>query len=206
MSFVFGYADRPPLVVGVDRTCGRLVTAEHTRSSGSWEALSTFYRLYRAQLRATTPVATIPTPVCPATHDPRVDTSATFPKDGIGHNRSLHEALLPDPLVAMVACRYEVAEDRWVLTRQEQRRTELEPLRLVLNEQFSYREYPDCLRTEPSAMRPTLVDSLWIADTTGAVTEVRVWRRPCAIVHTGNSTLPPVAALLTYLDGMLGAG
>ncbi len=204
MSFVFGYTDRPPLVVGVDRNCGALVTAERIRYFGYGEALNAFYQLYRAQLRATTPLATIPTPTCPATHDPQVDTSTTSPKDGVGRNRGFGEALLPDPLAAMVACRYELAKDRWVLTRQEQRRTELEPTRLVLNEQFAYREYPECLGTETSAMRPTLVDSLWIADTTGAVSEVRVWRRPCAIVHTGNSTLPPVAALLTYLDGMLG--
>jgi hypothetical protein len=204
MSLVFGYADRPPVVVGVDRNCSALVTAERTRYFGYWEALNTFYQLYRAQLRATTPADTIPTPTCPATHDPSVDTSATFPTDGIGRNRGFAEALLPEPLAAMVACRYELATDRWVLTRQEQRRTELEPTRLILNGQFAYREYPECLGTETSAMRPTLVDSLWIADTTGAVSEVRVWRRPCAVVHTGGSTLPLVAALLTYLDNMLG--
>ena len=203
MSFVFGYADRPPSVVGVDRNCGALFTAERNRF-GSSKALNAFYRLYRAQLRATTPVATIPTPTCPATHDPRVATSATFPKDGIGRNRGFGEAMLPDPLAAMVACRYELANDRWVLTRQEQRRTELEPTRLILNEQYAYRESPECPDTNTSAMRPTLVDSLWIADTTGAVSEVRVWRRPCVIVHTGDSTLLPVAALLTHLNGMLG--
>lgn len=205
MSFVFGYANGPPLVVWVDRNCGALFTAEHTRYfRGHSEALNAFYQLYRTQLRATTPVATIPTPTCPTTHDPRVDTSATFPKDGIGRNRGFGEALLPDPLAAMVACRYELAGDTWVLARQEQRRTGLESARLILNEQFADRDYPACLGTDTSARRPTLVDSLWIADTTGALSEVRVWRQPCAIVHTGGSALAPVAALLTYLDGMLG--
>jgi hypothetical protein len=205
MSFAFGYADGPPVVVWLDRNCGALVTAEHTRYLRRYQELpDAFYQLYRAQLRATTPVATIPTPTCPITHDPRVDTAATFPKDGIGRNRGFAEPLLPDPLAAMVACRYELAGDAWVLTRQEQRRTELDAARVILNNVHAKRENAACLDTDKNAMRPTLVDSLWVADTTGAVSEVRVWRRPCATFHTGDSVLRPIAALLTYLDGTLG--
>jgi hypothetical protein len=203
-SLVFGYTGGPPVVVRVDRNCDVLATADHTRYLGSQAVLDAFYDLYRAQLRATTPVATIPTPACPATYDPGAGTATAFPKDGIGRNRALGQALLPDPLAATVACRYEPAGTTWVLTRQEQRRTDLEPARIILNQQYAHRENPGCLDTLPGAMRPTLVDSLWIADTTGAVTEVRVWRQPCAVVHTASSSLAPVPALLTYLNGMLG--
>jgi hypothetical protein len=91
-----------------------------------------------------------------------------------------------------------------VLTRQEQRRTELDAARVILNNVHAKRENAACLDTDKNAMRPTLVDSLWVADTTGAVSEVRVWRRPCATFHTGDSVLRPIAALLTYLDGTLG--
>jgi hypothetical protein len=205
ISFVFGYADRPPLVVWVDRNCGALFTAERTRYFLRYKELpDAFYQLYRAQLRATTPVATIPTPTCPITHDPRVDTAATRPSDGIGRNRGFAEPLLPDPLAAMAACRYELAGDSWVLARQEQRRSELESTRLILNNTYAKRDHADCLDTNKNAMRPTLVDSVWVADTTGAVSEARVWRRPCATFHTGYSVLRPIAALLTYLDGTLG--
>jgi hypothetical protein len=203
-SFVFGYADGPPVVVWVDRICGILHTVRRTRYSGQPAPLDVFYRLYRAQLRATTPGDTIQTPTCPATHDVRVDTSPQSPHDGIGRNRGFQEALLPDPLVAIAACRYALTDSSWTLIWHDQRRTGLESARLVLNESYADREYPECLGNDPQAMRPTLVDSLWVADATGAVSEVRVWRQPCAVVHTAHSSLRPTGALVAYLNDLLG--
>jgi hypothetical protein len=202
VSLVFAYADGPPVVVWVDFSCSTLFTAKRVRYTPYMEELDAFYQLYRAQLRATTPVATIPTPTCPTTYDPLVDTAATLP-DGIRRNRG-SDAWLPDPLAALAACRYELAGQTWVLSRQEQRRTELESARLILNEQYAHREGDSGCRNDRSSMRPTLVDSVWVADTTGAVSEMRVWRRPCAEVDTADSSLEPVAEVLTYLDGMLG--
>lgn len=223
--FVFRYRDQPPLVVWFEQSCSTVGTSEHTRVVTDRSPLDVFYPLYRAQLRAMTRPADVRTPVCPATiavADLQVLGIKSEPRDDIGRNRGTGDPFLPDPLVAAAACRYEVSGDKASLAAQVQRRTDLDPLRGTINDATAL------LTVQPSdlvermehagfvqpttdcgygelATPPELVDILMVADATGAVSEVRVWRRPCLVLmHGAYGGIVPTEKVLSTLDQLLG--
>jgi hypothetical protein len=222
---VFQYPDQPPLLASFNRNCLTVETDEHTRVIMGKSPLDTFDSLYRAQLRATTRPADVRTPVCPATtsaaHLQLLDTKSE-PRDDIGSNRGSGDPFLPDPLVAAAACRYKVSGDKASLATQVQRRTDLDPLRGTINDATAMltvqpsdlvermehggfvQPMTDCGYGE-LAVRPELVDILMVADATGAVSEVRVWRRPClALMHGTYGGIVPTEKILSTLDQLLG--
>ncbi len=200
VSFVFQYRDRPPVVVWFDRNCRTMTTTEHVRVLVDEVPSDLFATLYRAQLRATTRPADVPAPACPATN---LDGSTV--RDDIARNRGTRDPFLPDPLVAAAACRYATSGQAASLAGQARRRTDLAPLRSALNDATGLRTMTACGSADRGTTQPELVDILLVADATGAVAEVRVWRRPCvALFHASSGGRVPTDAVLAALDQLLG--
>jgi hypothetical protein len=212
MTFVFSYPRRPPVVVWVDRNC-RSVIADGRARYGT--VLDPFMALYQAQLRHTTRAEDVPTPDCvgsvPSGH---FDTGGgDQPSDGIGANRPSTDPFLPSPLVAVTGCRYSLVHDPAVLVAHGSRRGRLDALRSIVNTQTArtpdYRplvlRQTGCSDASNGSRYPIVVDVLWLADATGGVSEMRVWRTPCRAVITGYVVpIAPTDDVLRYLDGLLG--
>ncbi|MEU4223380.1 hypothetical protein AB0F17_03710 [Nonomuraea sp. NPDC026600] len=137
------------------------------------------------------------------------------PADGIARNRGNSAPFLPSPLAALTACRYRAAGSHLVLRHGLTRRDGLEPLRALLNTATTVEVVTDARGTETFAngtdcgdpgrvVQVTELDTVWVADVTGAVTEVRIRRAPCQAVHrAGRGGLVPKPELLQRLDAWL---
>jgi len=213
LSFVFRYPDGSVVVVWLDRNCGAAITDERTRYLLGESLLDTFYGLYRAQRRDT--LARAPRPACPATIDvAHIDrrTAAALPPDAIARNRGSREPFLPDPLLAVAACRYEVGSGGATLVGHAEREGDLSGVYNVLNDATNRRSdrgpvapMTECGDPGYGSPLPTLLDTLIVVDGTGAASEVRVWRRPCAVLFAGGSGgVVPSGATLDTLDTLLG--
>lgn len=220
LSLVVTYADRDPMAVLLDRNCGTATADGRTRyMSGTEQShpalLDGFLELYREQLAATTNPATVKAPACAASlsqQDVNGFTSASEPRDGIARNRGGADAYLPNALVEVTTCRYAVTGGKLQLTKQHSQRNDLEPVRDLLNNATTVRNSTDGNGTQTvtnlSECRIetpiSKLDIVWIADTTGAVSEVRISRAPCPEVRrSGMGGLVPQPELIGQLDHWL---
>jgi hypothetical protein len=215
LSFVFRYPDGSAEVVWLDRNCAALTSATHTRYYLlSQSPLDTFYALYRAQLRDT--ASQPPVPSCPAAIDPAhldMRNGAAQPADTINRNRGIRDPFLPEPLLALAACRYAVGAGGATLVGHAERQGDLSAVRTVLNDATGpmpgqgtpAAPRTDCGWKSGASSLPELVDILYLLDATGATAEVRVWRRPCAALFASGVTgLVPSTDTVRTLDTLLG--
>ncbi len=218
-SYVFRYADRPPVIVLVDDDCATAYADGRTRVLDPADPGGRFLALYRAQLIAGTDPATIPTPSCPSSLTPAEvdpDTIAGEPADSVARNQ-VGDEFLQSPLVAVTACRYVRSGQAITLVTSNATRSGLEPVRDLLNRATTVRTTTDANGTESvtnltecgdpnhPGTTVTQLDEVNVADATGATAVVRVWRAPCtAVFRFGQGGLTPVPGLLTQLDAWLG--
>ena len=142
----------------------------------------------------------------------------------MARNRGQSDAFLPSPLAVVTACRYRVDGDDLRLHAHRVLRDSLDPVRRLLNAAATvetstddqgtityFVNRVDCgtpgrARTGRRTGAPvSRLDTVWAADTTGAVAEIRIWRAPCQAVFTGTvAALKAEPALLNRLDSWLG--
>jgi len=193
------YPDRT-VVILLDRNC-RLAFAGGRTRYGFPSPMDTFLGFYREQLAAS--AGPVPDRPCPGTIDPaHLDgrISGNEPVDGIGRNRGDGGPYLPSPLSAITICRYENAR----LVAHKTVRGALGPAREWLNSSIGGKQTSDCGDPNNARWQPTVLDTLWVADATGAVSEIHVWRAPCAALrafYLDGYAAPP--DLLTQIDGWL---
>ena len=193
------YPDRT-VVVLLDRNC-RLAFAGGRTRYGLPSPIDTFLGFYREQLAAS--AGPVPDRPCPGAIDPaRLDgrTSANEPFDGIGRNRGDNGPYLPSPLSAITICRYDKAR----LVAHKTMRASLGAAQEWLNSSIGSKQTSECGNPNNDGWQPTALDTLWVADATGAVSEIRVWRAPCAAlraIYFDGYVAPP--GLLAQLDGWL---
>jgi hypothetical protein len=213
VSFVFRYPDGSVVVVWLDRNCATVIAGDRTRYLLGEHPLDTFYALYRTQLRDT--LTQPPRPACPATIDlAHLDqrTGTGGPRGDIFRNRGSRDPFLPDPLLALAACRYAVGSGGAVLTGHAERQGDLSDVRTVLNDatargpdQGPVAPMTECGSPNHGTSLPTLLDTLLVVDATGATAEVRVWWRPCAALFAaGSGGVVPSADTVQTLDALLG--
>jgi hypothetical protein len=208
ISFVLRYPDGHAVPVLVNQNCASLYADGRTRFYGGlFDPVEGFLRRYR-DLLATADPATIATPACaesiPADRLDRRQLPSG-PRDDVARNRrSLADGLLPNPVVALAACRYAVTAGGADLVADRQSRTPGD-LREIINRQADAPS-PDpggCGR--PDSPLPTVLDVVTVADATGASLEVWVYRAPCAaVVTTGLNGATLNRDLLRFIDRMLG--
>ncbi|MBB5869733.1 hypothetical protein F4553_003112 [Allocatelliglobosispora scoriae] len=221
LSLVLTYADRAQVTVALDRNCGTAIADGRTRfMSGSSKfsptLLDGFVGLYREQLAASTDAATVQAPACPATLTQAAVsgmTANTDARDGIARNRGSVDVFAPSALVEVRACRYLAGSGGTLkLTAQHAERSAAPAVRDLLNEATKVRENTDAeggstvTNLAGCAVDVAIgsLDVIWIADATGAVSEVRVLRAPCAEVRrAGMGGLVVLPELAGQLDGWL---
>lgn len=217
LSLVVSYADRDPFAVLLDRNCQTATSDGRTRRITGTDIahpalLDTFLALYREQLVAMTDPATVKAPACAASltqQDVSGLNRAVEPRDGIARNRGGADGLAPSALVDINVCRYRTGAGGLRLATQHAQRQDLEAFRDLLNSAAMVRSTTDAtgvqsLTNASGCQRGTNIDELdviWLADATGAVTEVRLPRAPCPEVQSAGMTglvAPP--QLLGQLD------
>jgi hypothetical protein len=203
---VVRYADRPPVIVEVDRNCGLVGAGGHLRvlSDGLFDE---FYTLYRQQLVDVTDPATLPDPVCAehaATQYDDVGPMTGVIADEIVRNVFGQDPLLPSPLVSVAACRYEARGNQLDLVASRRTRDGLDAARDLLNDATSTRSVAECsVGFDPVTY--DRIDVIWLVDATGRTAEVRVLRSPCETLYAvGTTSRVPLTGLLAWLDQMLG--
>ncbi|RKN42139.1 hypothetical protein [Micromonospora endolithica] len=206
LAYVLRYPDRAPVTVYTDENCAAVVRGSAGRGQDP-ALLTTFLDRYRAQLIARTPPATIATPACAPslpTDGLRLTPTRSGPKDQISINNPGRNPGLPSRLVAVTACRYEVGDTRAGLVRQQSDRDTADTLRQALNAALDRGRVTNC-GSYPGYPPPTVLDTLLVADATGATAEFWLRRAPCPALVAGRSSgITPTEALLATVDGMLG--
>jgi hypothetical protein len=101
------------VVVDLDLMCGTAMSGARTRFRPE-PVIDTFIDRYRAQLVAQTDPASVPTPPCPAASE-LVMTPEQAPPDEVSANRGSALLTLPEPLVALTACRYAASGGRYTV-------------------------------------------------------------------------------------------
>ena len=218
LSLALRFPDGSTTVVWLDRNCGTASANGRTRFG---EVLDLFLRLYREQLVTMTQPATIADPACP----PRITAdelggqrAGTRPSDEIARNRGDADGtpFLPSPLAKLTLCRYGPVTGGTAPLVRGAPVTDPEPLRDGLNRATTVQVSTDangvstatnvaeCLQM-PDLTRASLVDLIRLADRTGAVAELAVFRQPCgAVFRFGRGGLVPTPELLALLDAALG--
>ncbi|WP_433353604.1 hypothetical protein ACQP25_09320 [Microtetraspora malaysiensis] len=221
LSFAVRYADGPPAVVLLDRNCRTAYRAGRVRffvgdgrGTDDGQPVDAFLTLYREQLASTAGVVEPPT-CAKAPLARRMENRAytDAPRDDIRRNRG-RAVHLPTRLVAVTACRYVRDGGRMRLRGHRTLRDGLEPIRALLNDATAVQvrtsgggneviNNTECGGSGPGTTRVRDLDVVWVADLTGAVAEIRVWRSPCrAVVAELSGRLAP-KALLDTLDSWL---
>ncbi|WP_320069696.1 hypothetical protein [Micromonospora sp. RTGN7] len=206
LAYVLRYHDRQPVTVYTSANCRVAVSGAQGR--GLDPALfATFLDRYRAQIVAQTPPATIPTPACASripTSRLRLTPGRSGLDDQVSANNPSKDPQLPSKLVAVVACRYEVGEASARLIGQDSDRDDADALRPFLNTAFDQGKVTSC-GSYPGYPPPAVLDSLIVADATGATAEFWLRRTPCqALVGGRSSGVTPTDALVAALDRRLG--
>jgi hypothetical protein len=192
-SFLFRYADRPPVLVEVDQNCGTVSADGRTRGyiSDSGSPLDRFAALYRSQQAAGIDPATIDAPECPQSL-----ALANNPRDDISNGKGLDGMALPTELAVATLCRYAGSQ----LSVSTAYRDGLPQLRDSLNATVAAGQPATCWST------PNVVDAVLAVDRLGGVVEFWVLRTPCqTVIRTGPQAITPSRDLLERLDGMLGS-
>ncbi|MFC0865526.1 hypothetical protein ACFHYQ_24850 [Sphaerimonospora cavernae] len=221
-SFAVRYADGSSALVVLDRNCGTARSAGRTRFMHGTEPIDAFLGFYREQLLATGKATgkTVATPACAAGLTVREADDRELPelpRDDAARNRGGSDGdYLPSPLAAVTACRYQRHGDRLHLRGRWTTRAGLEPIRDLLNAATRYETVTDenggitdishsrCGIAGSTSAQIRRMDVVWVADLTGAVVEIRVWRSPCQAVFRGPGGMVPKPALLARLDTWLG--
>ncbi|MCT9930336.1 hypothetical protein N5079_08870 [Planotetraspora sp. A-T 1434] len=217
LSFAVHYVEGPPAVVLLDRNCGTARFGARTRylNFSDGKPIDTFLGFYRDQLASRGFV--VAAPACPAVLRVRrsnEDVITDVPRDDIARNRGGSAAHLPSPLAAVTACRYVRQGDTLRLGHSRTLRDELGPIRDLLNTATAIEEvrkgggtevvnWTRCGVAGSTADPVKRLDVVWVADVTGAVAEIRVWRAPCAAVFPGMGGVVAKPALLVRLDDWL---
>jgi len=203
-SLVLSYADRPPVYVTIDQSCGTVVAEGRVRYLVP-DVVEVFYSLYRDQLARDLDPATVTVPECPQTMpDPATTTPAG---DAVEYTHAYRRWSLPAPLAAATACRYRIADSGVsTLVKQADGRGALIALRDAVNAQFrrgTSIPAPSC--DARSAPPPSKIDLLLTVDVTGATSLVWVYRDPCPVAaDVARSRRAASPELLTAVDGLLG--
>ncbi|WP_405105912.1 hypothetical protein OG559_20065 [Micromonospora sp. NBC_01405] len=206
LAYVLRYLDRQPVTVYTSANCRVAVNGAQGR--GLDPALfATFLDRYRAQTVARTPPASIPTPACAPsipTGRLRLTSGRSGLDDQISVDNPSQDPQLPSRLVAVAACRYEVGDASARLVGQDGDRDDADALRPILNSAFDKGEVTSC-GSYPGYPPPAVLDSLIVADATGATAEFWLRRAPCqALVQGKSSGVTPTDALVAALDRRLG--
>jgi hypothetical protein len=214
LSLALRYPDGSTIVVWLDRNCGTASADGRTRRSG--DILDLFLRLYREHLPTTTATADLPCPSRIAAADLVGNGGGPRPIDEIARQREHGAPFLPSPLARLTLCRYGPVGNGAAPLVRSAPLTQPEPLRDTLNQAAAVNVSTDANGTStatnmvdcldwPDLTQTSLVDLVRIADRTGAVAELAVFRSPCAAVfRLGMGGLVPTAELLTLLDSTLG--
>ncbi|MEO3777437.1 hypothetical protein ABGB16_11405 [Micromonospora sp. B11E3] len=206
LAFVLRYPDREPVTVYTNANC-RVAVSDGRGRGLDFTLVTTFFDRYRAQLAAVTPPDTIPTPAC-APSIPASRLRLTPDRSGLDDRISVdnpdRRPQLPTRLVAVTACRYVVSDDLARLTGQRSDREDAEALRPTVNAAFDRAKTTTC-GGYPGYRPPKALDTLLVADATGATAEFWLRRSPCQALLRGKSSgVKPSEALVAAIDGLLG--
>ncbi|MER7888999.1 hypothetical protein ABTX15_04150 [Micromonospora sp. NPDC094482] len=206
IAYVLRYRDRAPVTVYTSNNCQVVVSGAQGRGLDP-ELFAGFLDRYRAQVLARTAPASIVTPACPSTLPVsrlRLTPNRSGLDDRISVDNPSQRPQLPTRLVAVTACRYEIGQTTARLTRQESDRDGAEAIRPVLNTASAKGKVTNC-GSYPGYPPPTAMDSLLVADATGATAEFWLRRAPCtALVRGKSSPVTVTDALLDVVDELLG--
>jgi hypothetical protein len=215
LSLVAIYANGDPVTVTLDRSCGTATAEGRTRFLSGGSSLQHpylvdgFVALYREQLAAATDPATITVPACAAMlseQDLSMSHTDNQPRDAIARNRGGVDAFAPSALIEIRACRYHATAGILQLVKQHHQRDDLVSVRDLLNDATLVGT--EAATNLSECALESAIDSLdvvWLADATGAISEIRVPRARCAEVRRagiGGLVLRPGFA--ERLDGWLG--
>jgi hypothetical protein len=214
-SLVVHYPDRTPVAVLLDQSCGTAHADGRTRFTDPWP-VAAFQRLYRQQLAGTTSPSSIKTPACPSTLNPMEIAARNLdaePRDDIRSNRAATDPFLPSPLVAVTVCSYAIDGSQLHRATQVSLRANVEPLRGLINTATTVQTVTDERGTTSvtnmadCAAAPTRLTSVWVADATGAVAELRILLEPCqAVTIAAKGWFAPEPQLLTSVAQILTTG
>jgi hypothetical protein len=210
-TLVVTYADGSQKTVAPNNYCG----------GGAGKLVDTFFTLYRSQLAAGHPLIFVPG--CAATRsvaDLDLFHASGRPVDAIGLTRNdffrpstsppleppVGQPFFPSPIRAVRICVYDRDGSAWSRSGQgtpspagAQSLLSDAAARAVTNPGGS-NPVSSC---DPGAAVPDRFVDIFVTDSTGLTSEVRVWRTPCELFQTANGVtgqVPP--ALTSWLTGL----
>jgi len=212
-SLVLSYADRPPVYVVVDESCGTVVAEGRVRYLAP-DVVEVFYSLLRDQLARDLDPGAITLPECPQTMPDPATASPVRDPNTIDYSHAYRRWTLPAPLAAATACRYRLAAGgvSTLMGRAPLLATKggasgpLTALRDAVNAQFLRGNPVPAPRCDAQgAPPPTRIDLLVTVDVAGAASFVWVNRDPCPVAaDIARSRYAATPELLAAVDGMLG--